>query len=1069
MTFYADLHIHSKYSRATSRDCDLEHLSLWARKKGITLLGTGDFTYPAWLQEIKDKLTPAEPGLFRLRPDLEQELERQNDLPHTPPTRFMLEVEISTIYKKGEKTRKVHHLIYVPDLEKAECLIRNLSRIGNLNADGRPILGLDSRDLLEITLACGEGSYLIPAHIWTPWFSALGSKSGFDAIEECYGDLSSHIFAVETGLSSDPPMNRRLSALDRYTLVSNSDAHSPPKIAREANRFNTDLDYFAIRRALETGRGFGGTVEFFPEEGKYHLDGHRKCGVRFAPDETRNLNGLCPTCNKPLTVGVMHRVAELADRGEADATPASTMPYRSLIPLPEVVSEIQGVGPKSKAVAQTYEGLVSRLGSELFILEQAPIEDIPNIGATLLAEAIKRMRANKVIRQAGYDGEYGVIRLFEDAELKQSSSIGMLFELPPSREPPGAASKHCVEPDKDERPVEKTSGNPPRRPSSKDLRTTVEQLPAIQRSQNVGAKDHTRTSSNHLLDSLDPDQRAAAEITEGPLLIIAGPGSGKTRALTYRIAHLIQQHGVSPEQCLAITFTNRAADEMRERLRRLLPDDARVPVMTFHALGLHILREHGARIGLPESFRVATQDEQIAVLKQALATSKKRKAQQWLKKHSLKHDRESAATKHQEETEAYQREMHDRGWVDFDGLIRWPLLLLEENPDIADRYRKRYPRISIDEYQDLDPFQYRLLKLLVPPDGHICAIGDPDQSIYGFRGAEVAFFQRFTEDFPSARIMQLTTNYRSTRSIVDASLQMISPATLIEGRVLNALLETPDRITIHENRSERAEAEFVVHTIERMIGGSTFFSLDSQRVESHEGADFSFADFAVLYRTDAQTPPLCEALARSGMPYQKRTHQALSDNPLVQALIQKMEQDTRTAVPVTERLDRAVAEVQLTTDNTQIVLIHDALRPEAERCENDLDRFRDILAMGMDLDLWDPRADRVSLLTLHAAKGLEFKAVFIVGCEEGIVPLRWNAADDSDLAEERRIFFVGMTRAKQRLFLSHVKKRRWRGTIREMDSSLFLRDIEEKLLQHSRQRLHKKRPRPAGEQLDLWE
>jgi DNA helicase-2/ATP-dependent DNA helicase PcrA len=315
--FHADLHIHSKYSRACSKDCDLEHLSWWARRKGITLVGTGDFTHPAWFEHLRENLVPTEPGLFRLREDLDRDITRR-----LPPSvaagdiRFMLSVEISTIYKRDEHTRKVHHLVYVPDFDAAAEFNRRLGRIGNLGSDGRPILGLDSRDLLEITLECGDGAYLVPAHVWTPWFAVLGSKSGFDAIEDCYVDLADHIFALETGLSSDPLMNWRISGLDRYRLVSNSDAHSPPMLGREATVFDTDLDYFAIRRALETGAGHAGSIEFFPEEGKYHVDGHRKCGVRMEPQETREHGGTCPECGKPLTVGVLSRVEELADRPE---------------------------------------------------------------------------------------------------------------------------------------------------------------------------------------------------------------------------------------------------------------------------------------------------------------------------------------------------------------------------------------------------------------------------------------------------------------------------------------------------------------------------------------------------------------------------------------------------------------------------------------------------------------------------------------------------------------------------------------------------------------------------------
>ena len=424
MRFYADLHVHSKYSRATSKDCDLEHLSLWGRKKGVTVIGTGDFTHPAWFSEIKEKLVPAEPGLFRLRGDIDKEVTGKLPGSCHGVTRFMLSVEISTIYKKGDKIRKIHHLIYAPTLAQAEFINRKLDRIGNIKSDGRPILGLDSRHLLEIVLEAGEGCYLVPAHIWTPWFAVLGSKSGFDSIAECYGDLAEHIFAVETGLSSDPEMNRRVSELDRYRLVSNSDAHSPAKLGREACIFTTELDYFSMRSALETGNGYGGTTEFFPEEGKYYLDGHRNCAVRLSPEESRKLDGICPVCNKPLTLGVMHRVQELADRTGEDK-PDSTDPFVSLVPLPEMIAETEGVGQNSKRVAKEYEQLLYKLGAELAILNDIPLEEIQNLSnSSLISEAIVRMRKGDVIREAGYDGEYGRIKLFHVGELKHTLPCG---------------------------------------------------------------------------------------------------------------------------------------------------------------------------------------------------------------------------------------------------------------------------------------------------------------------------------------------------------------------------------------------------------------------------------------------------------------------------------------------------------------------------------------------------------------------------------------------------------------------------------------------------------------------
>ena len=414
--FHADLHIHSRFSRACSKDCDIEHLSWWALRKGLRVLGTGDFTHPGWAAELKETLIPAEPGLFRIRPELEKRLLRDTPASCAGPIRFMLSVEISTIYRRDERTRKVHHLLYAPSFEAADRITAALAKIGNLASDGRPILGLDSRDLLDITLSADPGCFLVPAHVWTPWFAVLGSKSGFDAVQDCYADLAGHIFAVETGLSSDPPMNWACSSLDQYRLVSNSDAHSPPMLGREATVFDTELDYFSMAAALRTGNGLQGTIEFFPEEGKYHLDGHRRCGVRVAPEQTRELDAICPQCGKPLTVGVLHRIAELADR-PAGFRPPGAAGFTSLVQLPEIVGEMLATGPKSKKVVGEVGRLVAALGPELSILLQTPLEDLRRAGGSLLSEGIARLRRGEVIRDAGYDGEYGTIRLFQPGEL----------------------------------------------------------------------------------------------------------------------------------------------------------------------------------------------------------------------------------------------------------------------------------------------------------------------------------------------------------------------------------------------------------------------------------------------------------------------------------------------------------------------------------------------------------------------------------------------------------------------------------------------------------------------------
>ncbi len=425
MHFLADLHIHSPYSRATSKNSHLAGLAAWAQIKGIHLLGTGDFTHPGWFAELKEQLVPAEPGLFRLKnPLVPQALAATTPAPLT--VRFALTAEISSIYKRHGKVRKVHNIIFCPDFESARVFSARLAALGNIHSDGRPILGLDCRDLLEIVLEEIPHGFLVPAHIWTPWFSLFGSKSGFDTVEECFGDLTPHIFALETGLSSDPDMNRLLSALDRFTLISNSDCHSPAKLGREVNLFDCELSFAALRRALEDPQqGFLGTVEFYPEEGKYHHDGHRKCGICFDPITSREHNNICPVCGKPLTIGVSHRILELADR----TTPhylKQAPAFESLIPLPEILSELLGVGPGSKAVLKQYARLISKFGSEFSLLRAIPVAEISK-DSTLLGEAIKRMRQRRVIRQPGFDGQFGVIHLFSEGELPQLAGAKGLF------------------------------------------------------------------------------------------------------------------------------------------------------------------------------------------------------------------------------------------------------------------------------------------------------------------------------------------------------------------------------------------------------------------------------------------------------------------------------------------------------------------------------------------------------------------------------------------------------------------------------------------------------------------
>ena len=426
MRFIADLHIHSRFSRACSRSLEPESLYRWSQLKGITVLATGDFTHPGWFAQLTEKLVPAEPGLFALRTDLVREQDQKVPESCRADVRFLLETEVSCIYKKDGRVRKVHHLIFAPSFEAAARISARLGEIGNIRSDGRPILGLDSRELLAIVRESSPEAYLVPAHAWTPHFAVFGSESGFDSLEECFGDLASQIFAIETGLSSDPAMNRRLSALDGIALISNSDAHSPEKLGREANVFDCELSYAGIFSAIRERdpKRFLKTLEFFPQEGKYHADGHRKCGARLEPAETLRRKGLCPTCGKPVTVGVLHRVEKLADR-KPGRQPEGSAPFESLIPLKEALGQVLRVGAGSVKVDALYHRLLARFGNEFHILRELPVARLADEGLPLLALALERMRQGRVEVLPGYDGEYGTISLLADKDFTPKAQLSL--------------------------------------------------------------------------------------------------------------------------------------------------------------------------------------------------------------------------------------------------------------------------------------------------------------------------------------------------------------------------------------------------------------------------------------------------------------------------------------------------------------------------------------------------------------------------------------------------------------------------------------------------------------------
>lgn len=1136
--FTADLHVHSKYSRATARNLDLENLYIWAQCKGITVVGTGDFTHPAWFAEIAEKLEPAEPGLYRLRSDIENTCDEKVPKSCRAPVRFLLSCEISNIYKKRDKTRKNHNLVFFPELDDVRKFNRRLEKIGNIHSDGRPILGLDARDLLEITLETSLSGFLVPAHIWTPWFSLLGSKSGFDSVAECFGDLSPHIFAAETGLSSDPAMNWRVPDLDSITLISNSDAHSPDKLGREANLFNTVLSYHAIRAAIETGdkERFLGTIEFYPEEGKYHGDGHRNCGICFTPEETRAHNGMCPVCEKPLTVGVLYRVEELAGRADG-FQPERAFPFYRRIPLETLLSHILRVGPKSKKVSGHYWKLLEALGSELSILHTVDPDQIGQAGGALLAEAIRRMREDRVSFSPGYDGCFGTVCIFSDAERAAHTGQHRLFE--------GFGEE--IE------KAQKTSSRPPETPS------LLFSPPRAPKPENAAG-----TLPGFSSVRLNPDQQRAVDHEGGHLMIIAGPGTGKTRTLTHRIGRIIRS-GTDVRQILAVTFTHKAAGEMRERLRHLLGDDHPLPfVGTFHALGYQMLRDFQAKDPEKVPWQVIDEDRRKQVVRDAMAlvglekTVRADVLMRWMAlakqgRRTFRDDLsgicpEDQIPVFQRVYEAYEGLMNRFRFLDFEDLVLRAVSLLGPETAPKNAWLSRFAYIFVDEYQDINAGQYEMIRRLAGDHARVCLIGDPDQSIYGFRGSDARCFTWFSTDFPHAATVFLKENYRSTRTILEISAQVIrnNPEISETGprQAAFSTLTGDPVISIMEMDTERAEAVAIGKTIEKMVGGTGFFAIDAGKVDrTTDGAAFGFSDFAVLFRTRQQADVIKTVLEKAGIPCQVADRTRVLDHPGIRSLlamfrlVQEMADffDVETAVPLLDRkisaktvnalkmwayenqwslsdalrrmermtisglrkekqqqLAAALCQLNLLRDRSRPLSLADTLSFLASACglgpafsgdaifERGLEILTEIAAADpaatpadflsaaaqyKDTDLYDHRAQKVSLLTLHAAKGLEFPVVFVAGCEDGLVPLSAEGRPP-DVEEERRLFYVALTRAKHHLFLTRAKTRRINGKVCPQALSPFVREIEDRYMRFSGQ---KKKPSPqTSRQLSLF-
>ncbi|MFP3867651.1 MAG: UvrD-helicase domain-containing protein [Desulfobacteraceae bacterium] len=961
MEIIADLHIHSHFSRATGKLADLEHLDLWAAYKGVDLLGTGDCTHPGWLEEMAARLQPVDDGVYQLRPELA--LARQVGGPRwaaVSPTRFVITGEISSIYKKQGRTRKVHTLVLLPSLEAAQNLSARLGRLGNVTSDGRPILGLDAKHLLEVILEVEPQALVIPAHVWTPWFSVFGSKSGFDSLEECYEELTDQIFALETGLSSDPPMNWRWSALDRFLLVSNSDAHSPRKIGREANILTVPATYPALTHALKTGTGFRGTIEFFPEEGKYHLDGHRKCRQRLQPAETKKWQGLCPVCQKPVTLGVLHRVQELADR-QTPEPPEGVAGYESLIPLPEILAEIFQVNSGSKKVEENYFRLLDRLGPELAILRRVPVEELQRQGGPLLAAAIAKIRQRQVHIEAGYDGEYGTIRLFEPAERQQLNRQAAFYMVLA-----------------DSRPTAPLPASPEVQSMAAPLATPTETEPL--------APGETAAPAAHpehpILAGLNQQQLAAVIHDGSPLLVQAGPGTGKTRALTHRIAYLLHSGQARPEEILGLTFTRQAAAEMRTRLQTLLPNFPRldsISIKTFHALGGQILQECD-----PSPRQVLTEEERRSLLRQIAKQhqSSLKEIDQALVhyKQNLLYPQDIAAMEPPPDYlapyQTYEAALEQTGRWDFDDLVARPVRLLQRHPELPCRYQARYPYLLVDEYQDVNQAQYTLLRLLAAgPAPQLFVIGDPDQAIYGFRGAQPHYFHRFSQDWVGAKVITFTDSYRLPEPILRAAQQVVAgpgaESRLVSRRPGNLPL------VLLEAASEISEAQQIIRQIESLVGGTSHLALEDEKIrQSAFQTPVSFRDIAILYRVHALGLVLEQQLQAAGVPCQ----QAKED-------------------------------------------------------------------IGPEFTGLDFQAEKVSLLSLHAAKGLEFPYVFIAGCETGLLPYEPPGEAPSDPEEERRLFYVGLTRATHQVFLSRARTRTLWGEKRSPRLSPLVAAISPDLLQ----------------------
>lgn len=1091
MSFIADLHIHSRYSRATSKQLTPAHLAGWARCKGIDLLGTGDFTHPQWRRELRDSLVEdADTGLYRLReraalPELPELTDGEGGLLHDREPRFLLQTEISSIYKRHGKVRKVHNLVFLPTLDDADALSRRLESIGNLASDGRPILGLDSRDLLEICLEVCPRAVLIPAHVWTPWFALFGSKSGFDRLEDCFGDLSSHIFALETGLSSDPAMNRLVSALDGYALISNSDAHSGANLGREANLFDGTPTYDGIfaalrrsaRREAQDGQDcrFLGTLEFYPEEGKYHLDGHRACGVVMSPREALACDNICPVCGKPLTIGVLHRVWELADR-EEPVRLVREPDVHPLIPLPELVGELLGAGVASRKVQQRYARLLRELGADMDILCHVPLSDI-SAHWPLLGEAVARMRRGEVHREGGYDGEYGVVRVFSPDEAAELHGK--------SRGPRGrkAAASALSLP-----------GVPPARPAAVSASPSADPAPDTLRAFRAARMSGEAPASAPEAEpapAFSDEQRQALAAGPEPLLVLAGPGAGKTRVLVGRLLDLLARQ-IPADDLLAITFTRRAAGEMRRRLADSLPHAALPPCDTLHALAWEFLRQR---------------EPQAVLLSDQAARDLFRLANPVLDADSLRRHFDAYALWREQEQhgrrlppgagelpllgapslpwldaarayDAFKQE-HQPRLYDYADLLD-AFLLAVKHGDIPSRRH-----VLVDEIQDLSPKQLAIVRALLPEDGcGFFGIGDPDQAIYGFRGAVGQSEESIREIWPALRVFRLARSYRAGQPVLDAARLVLQDCG--HCGPLHAAQSLDTTLHFFTAPTPQAEARWIADHARRLLGDSSLtLHREGQSRDNALDGRLTPGDMAVLVRIRAQIPPILAALTAAGIPCAAPAEECCSQDDFCRAVLLAVAlalgQGSLVPPSWAEALDR-LADPSVDVDPRTFPArfsdpASDLLPPEdAGRRLCALlgwDATRTALALrrpawlrlrrlwqesGNWPDLlqrlvWEdeaenlrPRAELVQIMTMHASKGLEFRAVFLPGLEDGLLPLRRDSllgrpsqhTDQTLPDDERRLLYVALTRAAQGIYASRCLQRTLYGHALSLPPSPFL-------------------------------